>query len=167
MSRVRRIRCDAALDPVVRRPHQRLLGVGPRHVGGWKRAKEQAAADGRDRREQQRRRVDGHFIQTWGPFRRHGDEDVQQSERQRNAEDASQEGDQRALHEQLRHQPQPLSSERGTHGHFVLAGAAARHKQAGHVDAGDEQQDADRTEQHEQRLSHALDQPVRQAFHDD
>ena len=60
----------------------------------------------------------------------------------------------RALDEQLRRQPRASAAERRPHRELVLARRAARDQQVRDVDAGDEQQESDRAEQHEQRPPH-------------
>ncbi len=66
-------------------------------------------------------------------------------------EAAGERGEQQALGEQLTNQPSASGAQRQAHGGFLLSRHAAREQQIGDIDAGDQQQQADRGKQHQQR----------------
>ncbi len=70
-----------------------------------------------------------------------------------------------ALGQQLTDQPDAARAERGAHAELPFAGGAACQQQAGHVDARDEQHQADGAHQGEQRGPHVADHLLLQRDH--
>ena len=80
--------------------------------------------------------------------------------RHEHAEDAADSRQEQALGEQLPDEADPLGAERRADRHLAHAADGPRQHQVGDVRARDEQQAADRAEEHEQRQPDAADEPV-------
>ena len=101
--------------------------------------------------EAQRGGVDAYLVEARRRRRGDGDEQAHEEHGQRRANDRRDAREQGALDEQLRQESRAAAAERRPHSELVSAGGAARHEQVRDIDAGDEQQQHDRREQHEQR----------------
>ena len=65
-----------------------------------------------------------------------------------------------AFGQHLLHEPDACAADRHPDGELFLAAGRARQEQRGDVRAGDQQDEADRAEQHQQRRPHVADQGV-------
>ena len=98
----------------------------------------------------------------WVPPRHEPDAGVRQAK----ADDGARRRQHEALGEQLAHHPDPVGAERRAHGHLALARLRAREQQVGDVGAGDEQQEADGTEEQPDRAADGTDDLVGEREHD-
>jgi hypothetical protein len=136
---------------------QTLAEVQCGHAQSRKHAHQDSRRDRRCERKQQR-----HAVQHWTVVLNLTQrEQAQQQNLQRvghtDAQGAREEREQHALGQQLPHQPASRSAERGAHRHFGNTLLSARQQQAGHIAAGNQQnQDAGRHQQ-QQTGSHACD----------
>ena len=78
-----------------------------------------------------------------------GDQQAESAEGQQNAEDGAGEGEQDAFDDELLKEASQSGADGGAHGDFAAAGFGARQQEVGDVDAGNEEDEADRAEQHE------------------
>jgi hypothetical protein len=124
---------------------------------------EHDAAHGRGRDgERKGGAVETDGVEAWQALGCDSNQRAQQPEREADAEHTTDGGNERALDQHLPGQPRAPAAERGSHRQLVLSRRAAGNQQVGDVDAGDQQQDADRAEQREQRDADVGDDAVGQ-----
>ncbi len=149
------------------RADQRLLAAGARGLRGRERAEEDPADGGGHDREQQRGWIETDFVEARGSLGGERDQHAQQGGGQQHAKRGSHGAQHRALDQELRRQTEPSAAKRRANRQLVLPRHAARDQQVRDVRAGDQKQHADRSEQHQERLSHVSDEPRRQRLQRD
>ncbi len=91
-----------------------------------------------------------------------GDQQPHPPERQTDAQGAAGQTQDHALGEQLAEHPAASSAQRGPHRHLATPALGPGEEQAGHVGAGDEQHEADRAHQDEDRRTDVTDERLGQ-----
>ena len=124
---------------------------------------EYAGGHGRSHGEQQDRHVDGHgdlkafrYADRSPTRRKESPQRSSSAIRQQHAEGAPTRGQQQRLRQQLAKEPQASSPQRHTYCHLTLPRRAAGQQQARDVDAGDDQQHADRRHRPRERAPEAV-----------
>ena len=121
---------------------------------------EQQAREDRDgERKTQHPRIDRRVPQQFREVTRHDQrEQARAPERQRQAEAAAGERQQHVLGEELLQQPSAARARGGAQRHLLLPRGAGRQEQVRHVRAGDEQHEADGSEQERQAVRRAAEE---------
>ena len=123
-----------------------------------RRQPEDQAGDQRHReREDQGRQIDRHLVETREIRRRQREERRHAPARDDGTAEAGGERQHHALGEELADQAAASGADRRAHDDLAAARRGARQQQIGDVGAGDEQHEAHRAEQHEQRLPRRAD----------
>ena len=143
----------ARRPPALAQARLRLAGAAQ----GRQRTEHQGREDRGGEREGERAAVDRHLIEPrqLGADRPHEPHEPPRDER---SEGAAEAGEQQALGEQLAEEPPRARAEGGADRELALAAHAAREDEVGDAGAGHQQQQADRSEQQQQR-------PARVAHH--
>ena len=119
----------------------------------------------RDRdREDERGRVDRDRAGAWRVRPGERGQQRHRPDREQQSNQAAADGKDDALDQQLRGNPGAARADRGANRDLLLPADRARQQQVGHVGARDQQDEADRGDEHEQRLPHVLHREVVQGL---
>ena len=97
------------------------------------------------------RLVEDDRVESRNASRRGGAKHAQAADREREASGPAERGEEQTLDERLSDEPPPAGAHGDANREFRLARGGARQHEVRDIDAGDEQHEAHRAEQHEQR----------------
>ncbi len=152
-------RASGGAGPARRLAHHRLQ-LGVRALNRRRQAEEHAGHDRQGGREREHGRVDVDGLQSRQARRADLHEGVDAPDRDQQAERAAGRREQHALGQELPHQARAAGAQRAANGNLPLPDRRAREQQVRDVGAGDQQHEADRGEQRQQRRTHVADQIV-------
>ncbi len=126
-----------------------------------RREPECQAAQNRDHHgEGERLRIEARLLEPGQAAPRHQDErQIDAPDRDEHAGRAAEHAEEHAFGHELANQTPPARAQRGTHGNFPLAGGGARQQEVRNVHAGNEEDEADRTEEQREESPHLLNDP--------
>lgn len=135
---------------------ERIVQVGARRLEGRRQTEQQAGEERESEGEEEDGAVDADLRQHRTgdrpslTRRAQGEQRLDRPCSQQHAESASRESEEKALGEELRHDPRGACTQGRAEGHLAAPRRGARQLQIGQVDAGDEQDEPDRAEQDQQ-----------------
>ncbi len=131
---------------------ERRVDVHAARVQRGHESEEQAGHEGGEQRDRQHRPIELHGIAHGKHGRAQLDEGAQSAPADDETERAAAEREQRALNQELPDDGTPPASERHARGNLPRARSRSREQQTGDVHAGNEQHQANRAPQHEERI---------------
>jgi hypothetical protein len=171
--RQRDFRHDQQLSSaIVRDPHataaataQHPMRVGARGSPRWHQAEQQAAAHGDGDGDADRQRIEPGLFEARHALGREPDKGVDGDEGEEQAAGGPERRQHQALGQQLPHDPAAARAHCRSHRQFLRAHRTARQQQVGDIAAGDQQHQADGTEQDEQLLAIVADEVAGEVEH--
>ena len=119
------------------------------HVNDGRQAEGDAGGHTDGQGEEQHLPIDADFGDAGDAAGIGGDQQAESAEGQEDAEDRAGEGEQDAFDDELLKEASQPGADGSADGDFAAAGFGARQQEVGHIDAGDEQNEANRAEEHE------------------
>ena len=136
---------------------QRVVQGRGAHVNDGRQAEGDAGGHTDGESEEQHLPIDADFGDAGDAAGIGGDQQAESAEGQQNAEDGAGEGEQDAFDDELLKEASQPGADGSADGDFAAAGFGARQQEVGHIDAGDEENEANRAEEHEHRAAYTSD----------
>ena len=121
-------------------------------------ADEKSGRHRHSKREREHLRIESDLRGARDGGRRESDEDAHEPGRERDANDAAHDREDRAFREHLSNETPATRAERETDGHLSPAGRASCQARAGEIHARDEQHEGDGAEENAQIVAHVADE---------